>query len=680
MLSEYGWFGAVKTRNYDKVIENVKEYHRSVDEEGNTGLMIALQKNDQYMMEILAPHEYGISNPEGLTALVQAMRTYNIDAVRTLAKYESRFKTADGMAPIHIAVQMENSSLISILLPYSAAELNLYNQNALEYAAANGKANAAFCLLSDPNIYGPEDVKSAALTANNSGYPDMARKLYNWLDSYNCAMSINGKSMTSTSTRLSNSLQASMTSTGRVGLEESARDVPRSLTSSSRNMYTSATYTSTTRPFSGMASSYGSFVERNAAHNDNLRLTPSYSAGNLRPSSNPRSPGSAMASSARSTKYGKPATENAFEYLQFKKTLADAETRPGSPAGSRSNSRTSSRSGSRTLGRTSSRTLRRGTGTLPTSFSTGALSMSMGGTGVGSRGPSRNRSGTPSGHYSVRGPNAFLHEKDPNFCSIFDPRTLVDRSPTMAFGATLGVPPDHNYNYVEHLPEKPQTHALYGPIVGYDPETINYTITGDIVPRQIVTDPIVNQYSRPDLTDLMIAAKLGRIQLVQDKAVEQFLKRSKTGRTALIYAAQRNFIDIAKVLLQYEAGASDTLGYTALMYAASFGHLEMVETLMSAEAGHRRQSDGATALMAAAANGHLQCVHKLVPLEGCIHSRNGTTALMLAIKYNHKECAYFLMKHELKGYDDSVSAVEQFCTECGREEYITDLLAHLRIH
>lgn len=680
MLSEYGWFGAVKTRNYDKVIENVKEYHRSVDEDGNTALMIALQRNDQYMMEILAPHEYGISNPEGMTALVQAIRMRNNDAVRILARYESRFKTADGMAPIHLAVQMEDSSLISILLPYSAAELNLYNQNALEYAAANGRVNAAFCLLSDPNIYGPDDVKSAALTANNSGYPDMARKLYNWLNSYNCAMSISGKSTTNASSCLSNSLQPSMASTGRTGLEQSIHDVPRSLTASSRHMYTSATNASTARPLSGMVSSYGSFSEKAAPHNDNLKLTPTYSVGNLRPSSTSRSPSSAMTSSARNAKYAKPAAENAFEYLQFKKTLAEAETRPGSPTGSRSASRTSSRSNSRTLGRTSSRNLRRGTGTVPTSFSTGVISMSMGGTGVGLRGSSRNRSNTPSGHYSVRGPNALLHEKDPNFCSIFDSRTLVDRSPSMTFGATLGVPPDHNYNYVEHLPDKPQTHALYGPIVGYDPETVNYTIAGDVVPRQLITDPIINQYSRQDLTDLMVAAKLGRIQLVRDRAVEQFLKRSKTGRTALIYAAQRNFTDIVRILIQYEAGASDSFGYTALMYAASFGHLEMVEILMSAEAGHRRQSDGATALMAAAANGHLQCVHKLVPLEGCIHSRNGTTALMLAIKYNHKECAYFLMKHELKGYDDSISAVEQFCTECGREEYITDLRAHLRIH
>lgn len=680
MLSEYGWFGAVKTRNYDKVIENVKEYHRSVDEDGNTGLMIALQKNDQYMMEILAPHEYGISNPEGMTALVQAIRMRNADAVRILAKYESRFKAADGMAPIHLAVQMEDSSLISILLPYSAAELNLYNQNALEYAAANGKATAAFCLLSDPNIYGPDDVKSAALTANNSGYPDMARKLHNWLNSYNCAMSMSGRSTTSNSTHMSNSTHNSMASTGRTGFDHSVRDAPRSLTSSSRQVYTSVTNTSTTRPLSNIGSPYGSFVERGISHADNLKLTPSYSAGNLRPPSNPRSPVSAMSSSMRSTKYSKPASENAFEYLQFKKTLAEAETRPGSPTGSRSSSRASSRSNSRTLGRTSSRTLRRGTGAMPSSFSTGVLSMAISGTGIGSRGSSRNRSGTPSGHYSIRGPNAFLHEKDPNFCSIFDPRTLVDRSPGVAFGATLGVPPDHNYNYVEHLPEKQQTHALYGPIVGYDPQTINYTITGEAVPRQVVADPIVNQYSRPDLTDLMVGAKLGRIQLIRDKAVEQFLKRSKTGRTALIYAAQRNFIDIAEMLIQYEAGASDNFGYTALMYAASFGYLGMVEVLMSAEAGHRRQFDGATALMAAAANGHLQCVQKLVPLEGCIHSRNGTTALMLAIKYNHKECAYFLMKHELKGYDDSVSAVEQFCTECGREEYITDLRAHLRIH
>ena len=71
--------------------------------------------------------------------------------------------------------------------------------------------------------------------------------------------------------------------------------------------------------------------------------------------------------------------------------------------------------------------------------------------------------------------------------------------------------------------------------------------------------------------------------------------RDQNGRTALMVAAELDQLDIARVLLPYEAGAQTSKGHTALMMAAQLGYLRVVEELSPLE-GHILDQRGRSAI------------------------------------------------------------------------------------
>lgn len=147
-------------------------------------------------------------------------------------------------------------------------------------------------------------------------------------------------------------------------------------------------------------------------------------------------------------------------------------------------------------------------------------------------------------------------------------------------------------------------------------------------------------------TELMLAAKNGKITEVQRLLDTQRGEVDSCGRTALMYAAEYGHLECVKALLEYEDCVADRDGMTALMYAASFGHLTCVKVLAEKEATFKRPQDGATALMAACANGFDEIVSILLPLEKRIQTIDGRNALMIACQNSHLPCVMKMLPDE----------------------------------
>lgn len=117
--------------------------------------------------------------------------------------------------------------------------------------------------------------------------------------------------------------------------------------------------------------------------------------------------------------------------------------------------------------------------------------------------------------------------------------------------------------------------------------------------------------------------------------------------TALMHAARVDNIEGVRVLSKYEAGRRNNQGWTALMNAAKFGHIEIARLLKDAEACLQSEK-GATALHIAAQHGFNNIVDLLLDKEQKIQDFQGWTALMNATHKSHADCISLLAPYEAK--------------------------------
>ena len=119
---------------------------------------------------------------------------------------------------------------------------------------------------------------------------------------------------------------------------------------------------------------------------------------------------------------------------------------------------------------------------------------------------------------------------------------------------------------------------------------------------------------------------------------------------------------------------------TALMRAAARGYIEVVKLLMEYEGG-MQDTDGRTALMWAARNGHLECVELLLEKEIGMQNSKGWTALMFAVYWKEPECTRFLVErerdikttHAWHGFPPNTTAID-IAKRCGHKEIIAIFL------
>jgi hypothetical protein len=123
--------------------------------------------------------------------------------------------------------------------------------------------------------------------------------------------------------------------------------------------------------------------------------------------------------------------------------------------------------------------------------------------------------------------------------------------------------------------------------------------------------------------------------------------------TALHWAATKNDVDLAKVLLYAGANVKATTrigGYTPLLIASKSGNTAMIETLVGAGADPNSTTvNGTTALMFAAQAGNADAVKALITRGADVNLKEkvkGETALTFAAAYGRADVIRVLTAHK----------------------------------
>lgn len=146
-------------------------------------------------------------------------------------------------------------------------------------------------------------------------------------------------------------------------------------------------------------------------------------------------------------------------------------------------------------------------------------------------------------------------------------------------------------------------------------------------------------------TELMMAAianDLSRCYCL--RSIQQGLVDQEKN-TALILAAKSGHDAAVALLVEYEHGRQDIKSWSAIMHAAFGGHTECVRILADYEAGMSDVS-GVTALMLATFDGYTDVVELLISAEAGLQTQTGFTALMSAARHGHIHIVESLMEYE----------------------------------
>ncbi|TNJ28525.1 Kinase, NEK [Giardia muris] len=130
------------------------------------------------------------------------------------------------------------------------------------------------------------------------------------------------------------------------------------------------------------------------------------------------------------------------------------------------------------------------------------------------------------------------------------------------------------------------------------------------------------------------------------------------GKTALMFAAGRGYVECVRQLVVAEKGKRTPEGLTALMLAAGNDHASVVQLLIQEECG-MSDSDGRTALMHAVLSGSSEAVKLLASIERMFCQKSGWTALMYAAYWGRENCVPFLLG------EICIQSTEQYTTELG---------------
>lgn len=165
--------------------------------------------------------------------------------------------------------------------------------------------------------------------------------------------------------------------------------------------------------------------------------------------------------------------------------------------------------------------------------------------------------------------------------------------------------------------------------------------------------PLAGKTNYQGKTALMLAAERGYVDICRllVKGESRIQAKGDNNYTALIYAAQRGCTEVVRVLADFESGLSTKMGYTALMIAAQNGYTNCVMLLKDREAGLQTPT-GLTGLICAASNGREACVKVLLDKEAGLSTNKsnmygeGFTALMAAARMGARECVRMLLPYE----------------------------------
>ena len=182
-------------------------------------------------------------------------------------------------------------------------------------------------------------------------------------------------------------------------------------------------------------------------------------------------------------------------------------------------------------------------------------------------------------------------------------------------------------------------------------------------------------FDEADTVALVEASKEGRLEEVETrlKKPQDPNAANEEGRTALHFAAENNYLECVRLLL--EAGASCALAtdadMTPLDCAVANGHVEVVRLLLEAGANAGGQ-ERVIPLHSAAVRGHTEIVRMLLEAgASCdVATDSGVTALHHAVAHGHVEVVRLLLEAGTTCDADMTTELVLYATVGGHDEII----------
>lgn len=141
------WFQAAADDDCVVLQTNLNDFQCSLDETGETALMVAVRVGNLAAAHILAEAESKIAMPSGHTALMLAAGSNNTELCRLLAPLESGVTTDAGINALMVAADTGSADALRVLLDYIGNNTDYEEHTALFYAASGGHIECANILV-----------------------------------------------------------------------------------------------------------------------------------------------------------------------------------------------------------------------------------------------------------------------------------------------------------------------------------------------------------------------------------------------------------------------------------------------------------------------------------------------------------------------------------------------------
>lgn len=129
------WFGAAQRGDVAVIKELLQVHVRTVEENGNTALMLATRNGHSNICQILSSYEAGMRNTEGMTALMMAAVANNAELCDILAPLEWPLTLSDGKDALILAAELGNAYALTVLSAHADLIQDASGHTALDYAA-----------------------------------------------------------------------------------------------------------------------------------------------------------------------------------------------------------------------------------------------------------------------------------------------------------------------------------------------------------------------------------------------------------------------------------------------------------------------------------------------------------------------------------------------------------------
>ncbi|TNJ29161.1 Ankyrin repeat protein 1 [Giardia muris] len=162
------WFDAIERNDLELVSRLIPKNKGRRNDDGDTGLIVAVQSNLLGVAQLLAPHERGLRSASGCTALMIACMMNLVELTNVLLPLEYEENLSDGRDALMLAASSNSGDVIEYLAEKYLLRRDSHGLTALDYASHEGHLLIVIKLIA---LYKPtsEDLDFALEFAQRAG-------------------------------------------------------------------------------------------------------------------------------------------------------------------------------------------------------------------------------------------------------------------------------------------------------------------------------------------------------------------------------------------------------------------------------------------------------------------------------------------------------------------------------